>query len=95
VVNIEGREIGPRTRTAVLMLDPRGVSGSRRQGLLSADACLDAGLLVGADHKLVRFKALSLPVPGVEIQNAAGLAHKLGVAGEDPTAMLPRTEASS
>jgi hypothetical protein len=92
VVNIEGREIGPRTRAAVLMLDPSGPRGSRRQGSLFADASLDAGLLVGAEHELVRFQSLTLPVPGVEIQNAAGLAQELGIAGEDPTVVLPRTD---
>src|SRR5215469_4047225 len=92
VVNIEGREVGPRTDAAVFMLDPSGPCGLWRQGWMFADARLDTGLLVGADHELISFQALTLPVPGVEIQHAAGLAHELGIAGKDPTAVLPRTD---
>jgi hypothetical protein len=34
-------------------------------------------------------------VPGVEIQNAAGLVHQLGIAGEDPTPCCHGRMASS
>src|SRR6516162_4070057 len=92
VVNIEGCEVGPRPDAAVFMLNPSGPCGLRRQGWMFADASLDTGLLVGADHELISFEPLTPPVPGVEIQHAAGLAHELGIAGKDPTAVLPRTD---
>jgi hypothetical protein len=92
VVNIERREVGPRTYAAVFMLDPSGPRGSRRQGSMFADARLDTGVLVGADHELISFQPLPLPTPGVEIQNAASLARELGIAGKDPAAMLPRAD---
>ena len=92
VVNIEGCKVGPRTDAAVFMLDSSGPCGLRRQGWMFADASLDTGLLVGADHELISLEPLPLPVPGIEIQHATRLAHTRGIAGEDPAAVLPRTD---
>ena len=89
VVNIEGCKVGPRTDAAVFMLDSSGPCGLRRQGWMFADASLDTGLLVGADHELISLEPLPLPVPGIEIQHATRLAHKRGIAGEDPAAVIP------
>ena len=45
-----------------------------------ADAGLDAGLLVGADHELIGFQGSALPSAGVEVEDAAGLDGKVRIA---------------
>jgi hypothetical protein len=59
---------------------------------MQAYTCLNAGLLVGADHELVGAQALPLPATGVQIQDACGLGLELGIAREDPAAMLPGSD---
>ncbi len=50
------------------------------------------GLLVGADHIGVRLQLLALEDPVVQVQDHSGLGGKVGVAGEDPGAVLPRLD---
>ena len=49
---------------------------------------LNAGLLIGRDHKFIVLERLAFPLPLVEIQDPAGLGRKLRVAGENPAAVL-------
>ena len=58
---------------------------------MDAMRCLDAGLLVRRDYKLIVFERLSLPLALVKIQNPARLGGEIWIAGENPTPMLPRT----
>jgi hypothetical protein len=57
-----------------------------------APARLDARLLVGAEHKITRPQRFVLPSTLIQVQDAAGLDGKSGVAGEDPAAMAPRPQ---
>jgi len=52
-------------------------------------SCLDAGLLVGAEHVITRPQCCAAPAALVEIENTAGLAGKIRIAWEDPCAMPP------
>src|SRR5712692_4232704 len=88
-VHVEGSHVGPSATASVLVLDPCSLSGARRQGRMFADASLDAGLLVGADHELVGFEGFALPLAGVEIEDAPGLGGEVRIAREDPSAVLP------
>ena len=59
---------------------------------MDAQAGLDAGLLVGGDDELVRAQRLPLPAARIQVQDAPGLGLEVGVAREDPAAMLPRAD---
>jgi hypothetical protein len=51
---------------------------------------LNAGLLVGAQHKFVFFESSAVPNPVIEVENPASFCGKIGISWEDPAAMLPR-----
>ena len=53
---------------------------------------LDAGLLVGGDDELVLAQRLALPVARIQVQDASGLGLEVGIAREDPAAVLPRAD---
>jgi hypothetical protein len=59
---------------------------------MPAAACLNAGLLVGRDHKLIILQRFAAPKALLEIQDAARFKGKVRVAREDPSSMLPRTD---
>ena len=60
------------------------------RGMLAA-AGLNAALFIGGDHEFIIFQGLFLPLAGVEIQYAPGLGSEVWVAGEYPTAVIPRS----
>ena len=57
-----------------------------------AAARLDAGLFVCRNNELIAAKGLAVPLPLVEIQDAARLGGEIRIAREDPTAMPPGTD---
>jgi hypothetical protein len=59
---------------------------------LLATASLNAGLFVGGKDKVGREERASLPAAFIEVQDASRLGCEIWVAGEDPTAVLPRTK---
>jgi hypothetical protein len=59
---------------------------------VAAAARLDGGLLVGTDHIGVRLQLLVLKDPVVQVQDHPGLGGEVGVAREDPGAVLPRLD---
>ena len=85
------RRLGPLQVCAELDI-PHEDGGSRWGSAVLAAARLDAGLLVGTDHIVVRAKGLPLPCPFVEIENTARLVGEVGVSGKDPAAMVPRAD---
>jgi len=89
VVDVPGGEIGQGAAAAVLELAERWASGHWGKGRVAAAERLQLGLLVGRDHQLIRAQAPSLEAPGVEVEHAACLAGKVGVAGKEPGAHLP------
>src|ERR1019366_624416 len=89
-VDIEGGQVRPGAAALVFVLDAHGHAGLRRQRRVFTRPRLNAGLLVGGQHELVITQQLPLPPPLVKIEDAPGLDGKLGIAGKDPAAMLPR-----
>jgi hypothetical protein len=59
---------------------------------MAARQRLQLGLLVGADHELARMQPPALEAAGVEVEHPAGPGLEVGVAREDPRALLPRLE---
>jgi hypothetical protein len=90
-VDIERRQVSPGSTTLVLMFDAHRPAGSASLGSMSAGSCLDAGLLVGRNHKLIVLQGLAVPKARVEIQDAARFQGKVRVARENPSSVLPGT----
>ncbi len=92
VVDIQPGNVGPGPAAKVLMLDlhaaPRSAGAS---GVFPASG-LDACFLVGGNHKLIVFQRLSSPFAGVKIQQSARFFGKVGIAREDPTAVIRRPD---
>jgi hypothetical protein len=53
---------------------------------------LDRGLLVAADDVVAGMQQLAFPAAGVQVEDAAGVGGEVGVAREDPGAVLPRLD---
>jgi hypothetical protein len=62
--------------------------GGGQRGVL-AMAGLDGRLLIGADDVVAGVQQLAVPAAAVEVQDAAGLGGEVGIAREDPRAVLP------
>ncbi len=92
VVDIERRQVSPGSATPVLMFDAHGPTGLASPGRMAAGSCLDAGLLIGGDHKLIVPQGLAAPKARVEVQNAARFQGKVRVARENPGSVLPGTD---
>lgn len=89
-VDIEDGQVGPSAAALVFVLDAHGHAGLGRQRRVRTRARLNAGFLVGGQHELVITQHLPLPPPLVKIEDASSLDGKLGIAREDPAAVLPR-----
>jgi hypothetical protein len=48
--------------------------------------------LIRTDHEVVRAQRLSVPDPGIEVQDAGGRGPEVGVPDRDPRPVLPRLE---
>src|SRR5688500_2294713 len=88
-MDVPGGEIGPGAGPLIFVLDPDRLARPRRQRGMLAPACLDAGLLVGAQHIIAPSQGKTLPAPLIEIEDATGLGGEVGIAREDPAAMAP------
>jgi hypothetical protein len=88
-VHIKRRQVGPRSASRIFVLNAGGTVRTRWRGGMLADAGLNAGFLVGAEHKLIGTQSFALPTLGVKIEDASGLAREIWVAREDPGTMLP------
>ena len=91
---VPGGQVAERALAFVLVLDALaaldgGGGGQRR--VLAAPG-LDRGLLVAADDVVAGMQQLAFPAAGVEVKDAAGLGGEVGVAREDPGAVLPRLD---
>jgi len=91
---IPGGEVAQRVLAFVLVLDAlaapdRGCGGQR--GVLASPR-LDRGLLITADDVVAGMQQFAFPAATVEVEDTAGLDGELGIAGEDPGAVLPRPD---
>ena len=82
-VDIERRQVSPRSTSSVLMFDAHGRAGLASLGGMPAGARLDAGLLISRDHKLIVLQGLA--IPKALVLNPAAAVHGTGdiVAGEN------------
>src|SRR4029450_11925043 len=88
--HVPRRQVGPRPAPPGFVLAPHRARPPWWQGWVAAAACLDAGLLVGADDIGVRLQFLALEDPVVQVQDDPGFGGEVGIAGKDPGAVLPR-----
>lgn len=77
--------IGQHAVSFVFEFHPSRTPRPGRLGGRDAFAGLQAGLLVGADHVIIRSQRLALVEALVEVQDHCGLGLELGVTRENPT----------
>jgi hypothetical protein len=73
------------------VLNLHGIPRSRGKRLVFSTPCLQAGLFVGRQDKLIVLKRLSLPDSFIEIENPAGFFRKARIPRKNPAAVLPRS----
>ena len=91
MLNVPGSEVAERSLALVLVLDtlaPRDAGGGRQRPVL-ARSRLDRRFLITTDHEVTGVQQLALPAALVEVEDPARLGGELGVAREDPGAVLP------
>ena len=67
-------------------------TGSGRPSGLFAASRLNAGFLIRGEDELSALQGLSLPEPGIKIEDTSCFGSKLRIPRKDPTPMLPRTK---
>jgi len=92
VMDIQGCHIGQRSTPFVLMFHFHRLARLGSLGGMDASAGLDAGLLIGRNHELIRLQRLPLPDSLVEVKQASGFGRELRVARKNPAAMKPRSD---
>lgn len=90
-MHVPGGQIGPGSVPLVFVLDLHRLMRCRRQCRVNSRAGLDAGLFVCGDNEIVDSERATLPLSLVQVQEPASFDLKIGIAGKDPAAMLPRT----
>ena len=91
-MDIQRSQIRQSAGALVLVLHPHGLVGLGRQCGVYAVASLDAGLLIGRYYELIDAQRFSIPLAGVQIQDASSFEGELGVPWKDPAAMVPGTD---
>src|SRR4029077_3593282 len=77
-LDVPGRQVLQRPAAPVFRLDAAAPPRGRPEGRVTADAGLDAGLLVGAEDPVEGVHALPLPVALIQIQDDGGLLEEVG-----------------
>lgn len=88
-VDIPGGQVRPGPLALVVVFDPHSSCGLRRGRGVNASPGLDARFLVGRDHELVHPQRATLPLAGVEIEDASGFGAKVGILGKNPASVTP------
>src|ERR671915_196031 len=91
-VYIPGGQVSQSSLAFVLVLYTHRPPFSGGQAGMAAISSLNGGLLVGADHVLSLSEGLAFPPILVEVQHPPGFMREVGVAGEDPGAMVEGTD---
>ena len=88
-VDIETGDVspGPASKVFVFHLH-RATRASCASGMFAPPG-LDAGFLVCRDHEFIGLQRFVFPGAGIQVENAAGFIRKVGIAGEDPAAVIP------
>lgn len=90
-MDIEGGQVSPDPAPYIFTFHLHGRAGLSRVGGVRTAQRLDAGLLIGRQHELVVPQGASIPDPSIKVKDAPGFFGELGIAGEDPRSMLPRS----
>jgi hypothetical protein len=90
-VNVPGSQIVQSASTLIFVFNVGRTTLGGRQGAVLANSGLNAGLLVSRQHEFVRAERPAAPETLVKVENRSSLLNKLGITGEDPTAMAPGT----
>jgi hypothetical protein len=88
-MDIPRGQILQRSTTRVFVLDASRLERTGRHCLVAAAADLDARLLIGAEHVLVRPEWLALPGARVEIEHGPSQFQKVWIARKDPAPVPP------
>src|SRR5574337_853816 len=91
-MNVPGGQIGPGAQALVLMFEAHGATGRGGQRGVLTRARLDAGFLVGAEHKIVPAQGFAGPTPFIQVKDTAGFFGKLRITRKDPAAISPGTQ---
>ena len=91
-VDIPGGQVGHGAAPLVVVLDAHRAGLARRQGGVAAAAGLDRGLLIGADHIVVRAQRLTVSDPGIQVEHLGRLGGELRITDRDPGPVLPGLE---
>lgn len=78
-----------RAHPLILELKFHGLVGLGRCGFMNAMTRLNTGFLVGTDDIFLTVKWLAIPDTMIHVQNTPGLILKIGIAGKNPTTLLP------
>ncbi len=87
-MDVPGGEVLKGTSPVVLVLDACRPPRRRPETFMAADAGLDGGLLVGRDDEVALAERLCLPLPRVEVEHPRRFGLEVGIAREDPGAVL-------
>ena len=91
-VHVPGGQIRPGTFAEILMFYAGRTTGSGRPSGLFTASRLNAGFLIRGEDELRALEGLSLPEPGIKIEDTSCFGSKLWIARKDPTPMLPGTK---
>jgi hypothetical protein len=85
------RQVTQRAASLVLVLDALPALDARCRGerWMLAVAGLDRGFLITAHDVVAGVQQLAFPAAGVQVEDPAGLGGEVGIAREDPAAVLP------
>ena len=88
-VNIQSGDVGPGSTPRVFMFHLHGQTGLGWHSLMASPSGLNTGFLIGRQNELVILQRTSLPNSFVQIQNAPSFLREVGIARENPAAVLP------
>jgi len=89
VVDIQTGDVGPGSAPKILVLYLHRATRAAGASGMFASPGLNAGFFVRGDHELIILQRLPFPCASIQIENAAGFVGKVGIAREDPTAVIP------
>jgi len=91
---VPGSQVAQRAASLILVLDALATCDGARGGqrCVLARSGLDRGFLIAAHDVVAGMQQLAFPAACVEVEDPAGLGGEVGVAGEDPGAVLPRLD---
>ena len=89
MVDIETGDVGPGPAPEVFVLHLHRATRTACARGMFAPPRLDAGFLVCRDHEFIVLQRFVFPGAGIQVENAAGFIRKVGIAGEDPAAVIP------